>query len=610
MALYLYGKILVNPTKCLFVCLAFSLGCFVPVTNAQSLLTVALSGTAAPGTSDDFSSFDIPILNSAGQVSFRGIVTGPSVNSGNEQGIWSERGGSLGMVARTGSGAPGTSAEFSLLYNPVLNDAGQTAFLGTLLLGPGAGNDDNTGIWSEGVGSLDLVVRKGSTAPGTNANFSFLSNPGFNSAGQTAFFAGLTGSGVTSSNNTGIWSAGSGSLALVAHEGSTAPGTSAEFSFLESPILNGTGQTAFLGTLTGSGVNLNNDRGIWSEGGGSLDLAVRTGSVAPGTSADFSFLSSPNFNGAGQVAFWGELTGPSVTSNNNRGIWSEGSGTLALVARTGDVAPGTSADFSLLINPVLNGVGQTAFTGFLTGLDVSSSNNRGIWSEGSGSLTLIARKGDGAPGTSADFSFLSSPIFNGAGQTAFWANLTGTGVDNSNNFGIWAQDASGVLALISRSGDQLDVDDGPGTDFRTISDLGFVAFNGSEDGRASVFNDLGQVVFRASFTDGSSGIFVSNLVASNPFSGDFDFDGDVDGSDFLEWQRSDGSASELLDWQTSYGNASSSVLAAAIPEPSTWLLCALAGLAMWRRELRGWTENPAQIRMGVSSLHSVIRDRL
>ncbi len=574
-----------NPSKCLSVCLAFSLGCFVSVANAQSLNTVVLSGTAAPGTSDDFSSFDIPNLNSAGRAAFRGVVTGPGVNSVNEQGIWSEGGGSLALVARTGSGAPGTSADFSFLNSPVLNGAGQTAFLGTLLLGPGAGSDDNTGIWSEGGGSLALVAREGSAAPGASADFSFLTSPGFNSAGQTAFFAGLTGAGVVSSNNTGIWSEGGGPLALVAREGSAAPGTSSDFSFLESPILNGAGQTAFLGTLTGSGVNANNNRGIWSEGGGSLDLAVRTGNVAPGTSADFSFLSSPDFNGAGQVAFWGELTGSGVTSNNNRGIWSEGSGALALVARTGDLAPGTSADFSLLINPVLNGAGQTAFTGFLSGAGVSSSNDRGIWSEEGGSLDLIARKGSGAPGTSADFSFLSSPILNGEGQTAFWANLTGTGVDNSNNFGIWAQDTSGVLTLIARNGDQLDVDDGLGTDLRTISELGFIAFNGSEDGRASVFNNLGQVVFRASFTDGSSGIFVSDLVASNQ-TGDFDGDGDVDGSDFLEWQRTDGSASGLLDWQTSYGAASSSAIVAAVPEPSSLALFVLAGLALWRRKLR------------------------
>ncbi len=71
------------------------------------------------------------------------------------------------------------------------------------------------------------------------------------------------------------------------------------------------------------------------------------------------------------------------------------------------------------------------------------------------------------------------------------------------------------MTLIAREGDLLDVEDGPGTDFRTISRLLFFDFSntGNGDGRASSFNDLGQLVFSASFTDGTQGIFVSDLVA-------------------------------------------------------------------------------------------------
>lgn len=87
-------------------------------------------------------------------------------------------------------------------------------------------------------------------------------------------------------------------------------------------------------------------------------------------------------------------------------------------------------------------------------------------------------------------------------------------MDNSNENGIWAQDLSGELKLIARTGDQLDVDDGPGTDFRTISDLSFIGGVGAEDYvERSGFNDQGQLAFSATFTDGSSGVFVSNLVA-------------------------------------------------------------------------------------------------
>ena len=56
-------------------------------------------------------------------------------------------------------------------------------------------------------------------------------SPTLNNAGQTAFFANLTGSGVDATNDLGIWSEGTGSLALVAREGSHAPGTPSGVNF-------------------------------------------------------------------------------------------------------------------------------------------------------------------------------------------------------------------------------------------------------------------------------------------------------------------------------------------------------------------------------------------
>jgi hypothetical protein len=105
-------------------------------------------------------------------------------------------------------------------------------------------------------------------------------------------------------------------------------------------------------------------------------------------------------------------------------------------------------------------------------------------------------------------------MLNAAGQTAFNAQLIGSdGV--SAGSGIWATDRSGVLQLVARRGDLLEV--APG-DFRTISLLTFLGdrdshSTGNSDGRPSAFNNLGQVAFSAIFTDGTSGIFVSNRVA-------------------------------------------------------------------------------------------------
>jgi serralysin len=68
--------------------------------------------------------------------------------------------------------------------------------------------------------------------------------------------------------------------------------------------------------------------------------------------------------------------------------------------------------------------------------------------------------------------------------------------------------------------------------------------------------------------------------------GDFDLDGDVDGADFLVWQRGFGSgydSEDLANWRENFGMTSSMAIAATtVPEPSGELLAtaAFAGLSL------------------------------
>ncbi len=66
---------------------------------------------------------------------------------------------------------------------------------------------------------------------------------------------------------------------------------------------------------------------------------------------------------------------------------------------------------------------------------------------------------------------------------------------------------------------------------------------------------------------------LQSIIGTTP--GDFDGDGDVDGADFLAWQRDDGTPGGLTAWQSNYGTGVGSLAAAnaAVPEPSTLLLC-------------------------------------
>jgi len=600
----------------------------IAVAHAAALRMVALTGQQAPGTSSGvtYSGFGAyydslagvffrgPVLNDAGNAAFRANVTGIGVGSTNNQGVWSEGSGSLSLVARAGSQAPGapSGGKFRIdpafeLFSPVLNSAGQTAFYGGL-------TDGNVGLWSEGSGGLNLVARSGVQAPGAPAgvNLSFAAGfspfhldwPKLNDAGQTAFVGTLTGAGVTSTNNWGVWSNGSGSLELVARAGDQAPGTPSgviygvsTFSFTPTLVggLNDAGQITFWANLAGSGVVGNQNFGIWSGASGSPMLLTRSGDHAPGTPTGVNFFYPLGFfgsNNAGQIAFGGRLTGSGVNSSNDLGLWSNRTGSIQLVARRGSQAAGTPSgvnfDFGVLSFPVLNDAGQLAFSSYLTGSGVNSTNDLGIWSDSSGSVALVARTGSQAPGTANGVNFfdLTTPALNSAGQTAFRANLIGNGVNFTNDKGIWATDPTGALQLIARTGEQLEV--APG-DFRTTSDLDFVSATGNGDGLQSGFNNLGQLVFWASFTDGSQGIFVSNKVAGMP--GDFNHDGAVDAVDYVFWRKNDGTQAGYDVWRAHFGaslgsgagaivsdSLSAEPLSTAIPEPTSIALAAAVGL--------------------------------
>src|SRR5262245_24114265 len=136
----------------------------VIVTHAAALRTVALTGQPAPGapggvTYESFGAdyfaggidplFRGPVLNDAGQAAFRANLAGSGIDFANNQGVWSEGSGSLALVGRTGSQAPGASAGMNFstypefeLFLPVLNNAGETAFYGAVA-------DGRLGLWSE-----------------------------------------------------------------------------------------------------------------------------------------------------------------------------------------------------------------------------------------------------------------------------------------------------------------------------------------------------------------------------------------------------------------------------------------------------------------------------
>ena len=83
-----------------------------------------------------------------------------------------------------------------------------------------------------------------------------------------------------------------------------------------------------------------------------------------------------------------------------------------------------------------------------------------------------------------------------------------------------------------------------------------------------------------------------DVVYVSALAGDFDFDGDVDGRDFLKWQRGESfipfSADDLAGWQANYGVGILTSTSVAVPEPGIMALFVIAGIAavLYRKSAR------------------------
>ncbi len=460
-------------------------------------------GTTPEG---DFT-FRPPLLNNTGQVAFIATLGGPGTNRGT-RGAWIERNGTLELVTKTGTAAPGLTTTFTSIDRLAINDGGQIALTTRLLNGREA-------IWSKGDDGLELVAQSGSPAPGTEpgVNFGpFVTNPILNERGELAFYTLLAGD-----RGQGVWAERGGSLELIASSGQPAPGTPEGVTFskqgFSQPAFNDNGSVAFRAGIVGSGVRYENDRGIWTNANGALTLVVRSGSQAPGGNAEerFSLLGDPRINSTGHVVFNGYLEGSGITDGNDVGLWKQVGSDLQLVVREGPVVPGIPApgagpdvNFSSISSFSMNDAGHLLIKATTTGPGVDAPHNEGFWVDRGDGYRLLCHEGMQAPGLNPGVRIEFSPLLaltmmNESGRFAMRAQLSGDEIDGTNDLGIWAIGEHG-LELVVRTGQLLEV--APG-DQRTVASF------------ASIFqfNDRGQTAFLADFTDGTSGVFVAELGA-------------------------------------------------------------------------------------------------
>ncbi len=509
-------------------------------TSGFDTTLVAATGSLAPDTAYHWATLGNAAVDHQDDAAFRATLTGAAATANT--GIWANLAntGSLVLVAQIGSAAPGANgtpgpALFSVLMDPVFNNNGDVAFGATLKVATGTVTAaTENGIWASSSGTLSLLAREGSPAPGitstgsgtvTFASFGPVGLSDDNGAIVSGTLTVSTTTGVTAANNAGVWEGStSNDLTLMLRAGETTNTGKiiASFKFLPTETFVN-GQTRGFGPATGDLTALatytDKTTGILEVIDAGTPLAVATsGGIAAGTgSATFLTFSNPAINDGDQVAFESSLKGGDTTTRNAGGIWTgDSTGTLQLIARLGQVAPGTgsSAVFTAFNDPVDNVNDVVAFRATLsvgTGA-ATAANDIGLWRSASGSLTLAARIGTQAPGCATGITIsaiteMALDDVNGAdgqGGVIFLATLAGTGVTAANNTAIFAQDNTGQLQLIVRTGDVLNG--------KTVSTLAFLpaepAGNGSASGQGrSVAPTTGDLIYNATFTDKSQAIF-------------------------------------------------------------------------------------------------------
>ncbi len=396
-------------------------------------------------------------------------------------------------------------------HAPTINAKGETAF--PIVTQLGVGGPPVTSVWFEANSATQLLMGEVFDAPGIPGDVQPVLGaafpPSYNAKRRISVRGGLTGEGVTTSNDLTLWSGPVSALRVIAREGFAAPDVAVGIHFKNFglPSLNSHGAVSFNGTLTGPGVDSQNEKGIWVDDGTSGRLLVREGDAAPGTEANtvFDSLEQPQIVESGDVLFIGTLRGPSGRLNQQigRGYWAERNGQIEKVARGGDPAPGFNGDteYSFVTGAHMNRSGDIAFYASLTGPAVRPGTDA-IWREDQGVVKLVAMEGQPAPVglngvTIGEMEFLIS--HNNNGDVAWRGEVAGVGlgISEANNDTLFVS-KDGNLEVVAREGDPVPGSSGSSTEtFRSFS--------------YPVLNDQGQVAFLAETSNSRLGIWAQDI---------------------------------------------------------------------------------------------------
>jgi hypothetical protein len=525
-----------------------------------AIAPVVLSGDPAPGTDAGvtFSSgnfLDLQI-NGDGTVLFIGGLTGPGVTNDDDDGMWLGRPGALELVVRTGDAAPeyGNDVEFAFLAKPVLGRDGSAGFYARVR-GPGvsddastAGNDDSMWYVEPAVSAREAITPSSRGVAEFNRVDRSRLKPGARHGDQTSdgdtvatayydsrailaitfliiiFVAVFASSAaVDAEDDAGRHAlvrvaAGPQPVALVT-VGADAPSLSEPLLRIveESVVVTGD-RLAFTGGIAGGDAVFfgpPDDLAPIALPGAQVPASLAA-VLGDGTTYGNSAGRSLALNAAADIAFIANVVVPPQSTQLTALVAGAPDAPRLVAVTREDGAPGDG--FTSIDTVVLNAHGDVAFTGTHSTLGGDPIPARGLWTTHEHAEPVLAlAEGQTAPGLESGevvSFFEEGPFMNARGEVVMRAGFgTGIGFQHTTGNAIWLVDPVAGPQLVARKGGTIDVGGG---NLRTLDNASLITsherlLGGGEDGRATVLNDLGQVVFQAHWQEPGGGAFRSGV---------------------------------------------------------------------------------------------------
>jgi hypothetical protein len=499
-------------------CLLFLLALVspAPARAGYRIVTIALKGDPAPGTNGTFGFFQYPSINASGQVGVQGHFAADSTDTG----LWVGDEHGLTLLGRRGDAPPGlTDGSHYIGFTPValiLNDDGRVAFEGIT-----AANGANDVVVTGYPGALQTLLYGTQAAPQTEPGTTFgtigniYSGLFMNGSGEIAVFVALSGPSVTSDNHRAIFTASAGTISLAAREGMPAPEITGQLANIDGPALSESGALSFnaFAVVTNNGTFVSATDALFLGQPGGVHLVAQQRGSSPAGPLVTQF-SNASVNGTGGLVFDSPLsaTGQIADAHGDRALFAGTPALLQTVIRSGQT-DGPKINFTPGGNGILasgfylNDAGTLATLVSLSGPGLGAGEvGNGVYVGKPGMLQAAVRTGQKAPGTAVVYATSISLELNEQGAVAVLAGLSGRGVTAANTYGLWCG-LPGKLQLVIREGDRLNLGVHGVKTVSGINPRNSDSSGTQRNGRARGFNEAGQVVFTAQFTDGTRGLF-------------------------------------------------------------------------------------------------------